>query len=81
MITASEGDAWMGLKCSRGEKAVIGISWCGCWGEDEIGWERRGMEPRTAESNRPNVSPFNDGTNRHIFITTPLACRIEDGTG
>ena len=39
------------------------------------------MEPRTAESNRPNVSPFNDGTNRHIFITTPLVCRIEDGTG
>ena len=30
MITASEGDAWMGLKCPREEKVHIGISWCRC---------------------------------------------------
>ena len=30
MITASEGDTWMGLKYPREEKVPIEIGWCGC---------------------------------------------------
>ena len=58
MITASEGDAWMGLKYPRDEKAPIGSAGGGV--RVKMRQVGRGEEVRTAKSNLPNLSQRRD---------------------
>ena len=52
MDTTSEGDAWMGLKCPRGEKAPIGSA---VGKSFRVRVERRGKAVLTARPNPPNL--------------------------